>query len=93
MISDKQLYQLTSTAAAALTGMAVHTAVEAVWERATRVGEADPEDPARYDFSWGEALAFAVVSGVLVAVARVAAKRATTAGFRRIAGRDPRLLL
>ena len=89
LISEKHLYQIATTAAAALAGMAVHQVVETIWERMGDEEGADPEDPATGDISWGEALAFAAVSGLLVAVTRVAAKRGAAAGFRRYVGHDP----
>lgn len=93
LLSDKQLYQITNTAAGALAGIAVHNAVEFVWERLSSDDTEDPEDPGTGDVSWQEALAFAAVSGLLVAVARVVAKRGATAGFRHALGRDPDALV
>jgi len=88
ILSEKHMLQVTAGAAAAIAGIAVRNLVEKSWTT-FRDDETAPENPAASGVSWGDAIAFAALSGVMVAVARVVAKRSATAGFQRWVGHRP----
>lgn len=65
--------RLVSTAAALLAGVAANKIVAATWRAAT--GKPAPTDPMQPDVELREALLFAVISGALIALARLVAVR------------------
>lgn len=65
--------RIVSTVAALLAGMAANKIVAASWRATT--GRAAPTDPEHPDVELREALLFAVISGALIALARLAAVR------------------
>jgi hypothetical protein len=74
---------VSALAAAAVAKKAIDTA----WRAAT--GKNPPENPADPDVHMGEAVAWAVVSGTFVAVARMLAQRRAADYYRRSAGHLP----
>jgi hypothetical protein len=74
---------VSALAAAAVAKKAIDTA----WRAAT--GKNPPENPADPDVRMGEAVAWAVVSGTFVAVARMLAQRRAADYYRRSAGHLP----
>lgn len=52
-------------------------------------GEEPPENPAESGVSWGDALVWAVASGLAIGVSHVLARRGATAAFRAVAHADP----
>ncbi len=62
-------------------------AVTAVWRR-TKHSE-PPADPAAPGTPWGEAVSWAVASGVAMAVARLLATRGTATAKMKITGKAP----
>jgi hypothetical protein len=62
-------------------------ALDAGWKTAT--GKHPPENPADPDVRMGEAVAWAVVSGTFVALARMFAQRRAADYYRRSAGHLP----
>jgi hypothetical protein len=74
--------------ASALTAAAVaKKAIDTGWRAAT--GKHPPENPADPDVQMGEAIAWAVVSGTFVALARMLAQRRAADYYRRSAGHLP----
>lgn len=72
----------------ALTAAAVaKKALDAGWKAAT--GKHPPENPADPDVQMGEAVAWAVVSGTFVALARMLAQRRAAGYFEKSAGHLP----
>lgn len=65
--------RIVSTVAALLAGLVANKLVAASWRAAT--GHAAPTDPDEPDVDLREALVFAVVSGALIALARLVAVR------------------
>ncbi len=61
--------------------------LDVAWAK-TRGGE-PPRNPAAPGTTWGEALAWAVASGVTVAVARLLATRAAASAWRGVTGSLP----
>jgi hypothetical protein len=62
-------------------------ALDTGWRAAT--GKHPPENPADPDVQMGEAIAWAIVSGTFVALARMLAQRRAANYYRRSAGRLP----
>ena len=62
-------------------------AVSAVWRRTKRTEP--PADPAAPGTPWGEAMAWAIASGVAMSVARLLATRGTASARKRITGKAP----
>jgi hypothetical protein len=74
--------------ASALTAAAVaKKALDTAWRAAT--GKHPPENPADPDVQMGEAIAWAMVSGTFVALARMLAQRRAADYYRRSAGHLP----
>jgi hypothetical protein len=62
-------------------------ALDTGWRAAT--GKHPPENPADPDVAMGEAIAWAIVSGTFVALARMLAQRRAASYFQRSAGHLP----
>ena len=69
------------------TGIAVRKAIEAGW-RKTRHDD-PPKNPAAPGTQWSEALAWAAVSGIAVAAARLVAARGAAATWKSLTGKLP----
>jgi hypothetical protein len=67
--------RMVSTVAALLAGLAANKLVARSWRAAT--GHPAPTDPDQPDVDLREALLFAVISGALIALARLVAVRGT----------------
>ncbi len=68
-------------------GYAAEKAIEAGW-RAVRKSD-PPRNPEAPGTSWGEALAWAAVSGLAVAGAKLVAARGAAVAYRRLTGELP----
>ncbi len=64
--------------------------VRGVWRAVT--GEHPPEAPEDPDTRWGEAVAWALISGAAVALARLAATRRAASYYRASTGELPKAL-
>ncbi|MGY1621949.1 DUF4235 domain-containing protein [Geodermatophilus sp. SYSU D00965] len=80
-------WKLLGTGMAAGTGIAVRRLTDAGWY-AVR-GSTPPRNPAAPGVGWGEALAWAAVSGVAVAAGRLAAARGAAAAYEKLTGKLP----
>ncbi len=69
------------------TGIAVRKAIEAGW-RKTRHDD-PPKNPAAPGTQWSEAIAWAAVSGIAVAAARLVAARGAAATWKSLTGKLP----
>lgn len=67
--------------------IAARNAATALWER--QVGQDPPMNPADPDTDWGEALAWTLVTGALVGVARLFARRGAAALWAKVDGSLP----
>ena len=74
-----------SVAAVAATGLAMKVMTK-VW---TRARGSVPGNPAKGESSWGEATAWAVASGVVIGVVRLAAQRGVAAYFEETRASAP----
>jgi Protein of unknown function (DUF4235) len=80
-------WKVVAAAFAIPTGIAVRKAVEAGW-RAARHDD-PPRNPASPDTDWAEALAWAALSGIAVAAARMVAARGAAATWKSLTGALP----
>jgi Protein of unknown function (DUF4235) len=80
-------WKLLGTAFAAGTGIAVRKGTDLAWY-AVR-GNTPPKNPALPGVNWGEALAWAAVSGIAVAAGRLVAARGAAEVYQRLTGKLP----
>jgi len=78
---------LVGAGSAMAAGAAMSGLIEGGW-RAVRQEE-PPIDPESSTTSWGQAVAWTALTGVLVSVAQMAARRGAAAGWKRVTGRRP----
>ena len=87
MASGSKAYTLLGLVATVGATMAARKAMTATWKLST--GKQPPSNPEHPDVSMGEALAWAVASGVAVGVARMLASRKAADYYRRSTGHLP----
>jgi hypothetical protein len=80
-------WKVVAFAFAVPTGIAMRKALDAAW-RAARHDD-PPRNPAAPGTAWAEALAWAAVSGVAVAAARLIATRGAAAAWKTLTGQLP----
>lgn len=81
------VYKVAGIGAGVLAGKVARSALDKGWAR-TRGGE-PPRNPAVPGTSWSEALAWAVASGVTVAVARLLATKGVASTYVKATGHLP----
>jgi len=69
------------------TGIAMRKAIEAGWRKVKH--DDPPKNPAAPGTQWSEALAWAAVSGLAVAAARMVAARGAAATWKSLTGKLP----
>jgi len=82
-----KLWTVFSLVSALAAATVAKKAIDTGWRAAT--GKNPPQNPADPDVQMGEAVAWAVVSGTFVALARMLAQRRAADYYRRSAGRLP----
>ena len=87
MASGSKVWSLMGLGATLGATMAARKALTATWKLST--GKQPPSNPEHPDVSLGEAVAWAVVSGVAVGLARMFATRAAADYYRRSTGHLP----
>jgi hypothetical protein len=80
-------FKLLGTGGAVLSGIAAKKVITTGWKLVT--GHAPPANPEHPDTTWAEAVAWAVVSGAVVGVARMLAARQAAAYYARSTGHLP----
>ena len=86
--TEETAWKVIGTGGAILAGMMARKALVALWTRSARMPN-PPTNPASRTTSWGEALAWTVASGLVVAVARLLAERGAAAGWEKAMGSLP----
>lgn len=84
---ERRAWDAVSFGAAAAAGYFALKLIERVWESSK--GEPPPANPAREDVSWPDAIAWSAVTGLGIAVARLAARRGATSAWRMVVNADP----
>ncbi len=87
MATGSKAYSLLGLAATVGATMAARKAMTAGWKLST--GKKPPSNPEHPDVSMGEALSWAVASGVAVGLARMLASRKAADYYRRSTGHLP----
>ncbi len=87
MASGSKIWSAYALGATTVAGLAARKALTTSWKVAT--GKQPPQNPAHPDVSFGEAAAWATVSGVAVAMARMLASRKAADYYRRSTGHLP----
>jgi hypothetical protein len=85
---EETAWKVIGTGGAILAGILARKALITIWTKSTRMPN-PPTNPASHTTSWGEALAWTVASGVVVAVARLLAERGAAAGWQKAMGALP----
>ena len=78
---------LVGAGSAMAAGAAMSGLIEGGWRAVRR--EEPPVDPESSTTSWGKAAVWTALTGVLVSVAQMAARRGAAAGWKRVTGRRP----
>ncbi len=84
---SSRLWTVFSLISALVAAAVAKKALDAGWKAAT--GKHPPENPADPDVDMGEAVAWAVVSGTFVALARMLAQRRAAGYYEKSAGHLP----
>ncbi len=82
------VYKVMSVGAAIGAAKVARAATDGSWKFIR--GQKSPENPADPDNEWKEAIAFAILSGAIVGLARMLASRQTAAVFAKSTGRLPK---
>jgi hypothetical protein len=85
--SSSRLWTVFSLVSALIGAAVAKKALDTGWKAAT--GKKPPENPADPDVAMGEAVAWAIVSGTFVALARMLAQRRAADYYARSAGHLP----
>jgi subtilisin family serine protease len=80
-------YKLMATFASIAGAYAARKALQIVWKTST--GKQPPANPEHPEVTWAEAVSWAVVSGAVIGVARMAAQRKVAASWHRSTGKLP----
>ena len=84
---QRATWMLVGAGSAMAAGAAMSGLIEGGW-RAVR-NEEPPIDPDSSTTSWGKAVAWTALTGVLVSVAQLAARRGAAAGWTRVTCKRP----
>lgn len=85
--SGKTGYKLMALIASVLGALLARKTLAATWKIAT--GKEPPANPEHPDVTWVEAIGWAVVSGAVVGVARLAAQKKVASAWHRSTGSLP----
>ena len=87
MASGSKIWTVYGLAATTLATILARKALNTTWKVST--GKTPPKNPAHPDVSMGEAVAWAILSGVAVGLARMVASRKAAAYYRKSTGHLP----
>src|SRR5205823_8118844 len=85
--SGKLGYKLMATFASVVGAVAARKVLRVAWKTST--GKQPPANPEHPEVTWGEAISWAVLSGAVVGVARMAAQRKVASSWHRSTGHLP----
>lgn len=91
MASGSKIWTIYGLAATTTATILARKAMNTTWKVST--GKAPPKNPAHPDVSFGEAVAWATLSGVAVGVARMMASRKAAEYYRKSTGHLPANLM
>lgn len=81
------MWNIVGSGAAVLAAIAARKALTSGWEAAT--GTEPPDNPADPAVEWKQAIAWGMLTGAVVGVARMLASRETAKAAQRVSGRLP----
>ena len=84
---EKTLWTLVGTGAAVIAAALTRQALDQTWQWST--GDEAPRNPADSDVSWRQALLFTALTGAVMGVARMSARRGATSGWEAWTGYRP----
>jgi uncharacterized protein DUF4235 len=84
---QRATWMLVGAGSAMAAGAAMTGLIEGGWRAIQQ--EEPPIDPEASTTSWGKAVAWTALTGVLVSVAQLAARRGAAVGWERVTGRRP----
>ena len=87
-MDDETAWQVVAVGSAALAGIGARQLMNSGW-KLVRGGE-PPENPAARSVDWPEAIAWTVVTGVVVGLMRLLAERGAATGWQRAKGHYPK---
>ena len=85
--SQRATWMLVGAGSAMVAGAAMSGIIEGVWRLVEE--EEPPIDPDASTTSWGKAIAWTMITGVLVSVAQLAARRGAAVGWEHFTGQRP----
>lgn len=85
--SEEVLWKIAAAGVGLAAAVVTRSAIRALWRGAK--DEEPPDDPASPEVSWGDAIAWAALSGLAVGVAELVARRSTAIGWERSQGHLP----
>jgi hypothetical protein len=80
-------YKLMATLASVFGAYIARKVLQLGWKTAT--GKQPPANPEHPEVTWGEAVGWAVISGAVIGVARMAAQRKVAASWHKSTGQLP----
>ncbi|MGH8902035.1 MAG: DUF4235 domain-containing protein [Egibacteraceae bacterium] len=84
---EEMVWKGVGTGGAILASLATRKLLSAAWTKTRKTDP--PSNPAAPGTSWGDALAWAAASGLVVAVGRLLAQRGAAAGWQKAMGSLP----
>lgn len=85
--AKKYSWSILSTLVALATSMVLKNTIEKSWEKTTK--RKAPKTPTEKHVDWKEAIAWAVISGIIVSVAKLLTTKLTHDSWERLLGESP----
>lgn len=85
--SEELLWKIAGAGVGLAAAVVTRSAIRAIWRGAK--DEEPPDNPASPAVSWGDAIAWAALSGLAVGVAELVARKSTAVGWQRTRGHLP----
>lgn len=87
-MDEERTWQMVAVGSAALAGIGARQLMNSGWKLVRR--NEPPENPAARSVDWSEAIAWTVVTGVVVGLMRLVAERGAATGWRHVKGHYPK---
>lgn len=87
-MDEETTWQVVAVGSAALAGIGARALMNNGWKLVR--GDEPPQNPAARSVDWSEAVAWTVVTGVVVGLMRLVAERGAATGWRRMKGHYPK---
>ena len=86
-LDEDTRWEIVGAGSALLAGFAVRSLIKNTWRLVSE--EEPPDNPASPDVSWGKAIIMTALTGMLVGVGRLAARRLATSVWKQEHGSEP----